>query len=354
MDNSKKNTYLFSIDALRVIAILAVIIIHVTTKTLQTLDHNILLAPYSLFLNQVSRFAVPLFFLISGFVLELNNKNNLSYITFFKKRASKIVTPFLFWSTIYFFIGWNFDFQKLLTLRFLQDILYGTASYHLYFIPTLILFYLAFPVLHLLQKFLKNPYVLFTILVLQFTIQIKDYYHGQVNIQENFRIALLSISVFILGMLASHEIEKLYAFIQKRKNILSILLALIIIVIFFHVKDLTLTRHTAGFIYNQYGPLNFLYTILLAMVLFYFLEKTKVLKRAFITLSKLSFFVFFIHVFILNLLWENAVTFFIGIYGKQILTNIWFDPLLFALISFFSFTIAYLVHKIPNAYKLTG
>ena len=354
MDHSKKITYLFSIDALRVIAILAVLLIHITTKTLQTLDHNVLIAPLSLFLNQLARFAVPLFFLISGFVLELNNKEGISYITFFKKRASRIVVPFLFWSTIYFLIGWDFDFQKLLSLRFLQDILYGTASYHLYFIPTLILFYLAFPFLHSITKIIKNPFVLGSIVILQTALQFKDYYYGQLNIHQDLRIAILSIYMFILGMLASHHKEKIFAFVNKYLILFVLSLFFLLVIIFFHVKNLTLARHTAGYIYNQYGPLNYLYTALFASVLFYILEKTKFLRKIFISLSKLSFFVFFIHVFILNFLWDSAVLFLIKNYGKVLLTQLWFDIVLFILISFISFVIAYVTHKISWAYKITG
>lgn len=354
MDISKKTTYLFSVDALRIIAILAVLLIHITTKTLQTLDHNVLIAPFSLLLNQVARFAVPLFFLISGFVLELNNRKVLSYVIFFKKRASRIVAPFLFWSTIYFFIGWGFDLKKLYTLSFLQDILYGTASYHLYFIPTLILFYLTFPILHSLIKILKNPFVLGCIVVLQTALQFKDYYYGQLNIHQDLRIAILSISMFILGMIASCHKEGIFVFVKKYLIFFVLSLFFLLAIIFFHVRNLTLVKHTAGYIYNQYGPLNYLYTVLFALVFFYMFERTQFLRKIFIALSKLSFFVFFIHVFILNFLWDNAVIFFIKIYGKQILTNIWFDPLLFALIAVFSFTIAYFIHKIPNAYKITG
>lgn len=354
MDHSKKTTYLFSIDALRVIAILAVLLIHSTTKTLQTLDHNVLIAPLSLFLNQASRFAVPLFFLISGFVLELNNREGLSYITFFKKRASRIVVPFLFWSTIYFLIGNGFDFGNLFSLRFLKDIFYGTASYHLYFIPTLILFYLSFPFLHSIIKIIKNPFVLCCIVILQTALQFKDYYFSQLPIQEDLRIATLSISMFILGMVASHHKENIFAFIKKYFIFSVLSLFSLSVIIFFHVKNLTLIKHTSGYIYNQYGPLNYLYTALIASVLFYTLEKTQFLRKIFITFSKLSFFVFFIHVLILETIWNNLVTFYIKTYGKQILTNILFDPLVFLIVACISFTIAYLVHKIPNVYKITG
>ena len=77
--------YKVGIDVLRIIAILAVVLIHTTTKTLQISPNALLVVPFTLVLNQVSRFAVPLFFMISGFVLELNYNSSEKYITYLKK-----------------------------------------------------------------------------------------------------------------------------------------------------------------------------------------------------------------------------------------------------------------------------
>ena len=69
---------------MRAIAILAVILIHTTTRTLEATHYNLTSYPWTLLLNQVSRFAVPLFFLISGFVLELSSVNDINYLEFLK------------------------------------------------------------------------------------------------------------------------------------------------------------------------------------------------------------------------------------------------------------------------------
>lgn len=354
MDHSKKATYLFSIDALRVIAILAVIMIHVSTKTLATLKLNVDEGIFSLFFNQISRFAVPLFFLISGFVLELNNKNKLSYVTFFKKRASRIIIPFLFWSLVYFTLGRNFNITAVVSDKFLWTVILGTASYHLYFIPTLILFYLAFPILHALIQLLKNPFVLGMLILLQAYILYRDYYIDTWNIPHDLRIALLSYSMFVMGMVASHLNNNILIFVKKNVKPLLGLLILLVIFITFHVYDMTLKLKTSRFIYNQFGPLNYIYTAVLGSILFFLLEKTQFLKNWFITLSKLSFFVFFIHVLIQNIVWNTLVTPFLDSGDTSILRSVLFDPIVFLTISFISFGIAFLTHKIPFASKITG
>jgi surface polysaccharide O-acyltransferase-like enzyme len=354
MDNSKKSTYLFSIDALRVIAILAVVLIHVTTKTLATLHLDITLAPFSLFLNQAARFAVPLFFLISGFVLELNYKERLPYGTFFKKRASRIILPFIFWSIIYGLYLSGFNFPKLLTIHFLILLVQGLAAYHLYFIPTLILFYLIFPVLHKGIPLLKNPIVLSSLLIIQGILLFYDYYIQQLTLEYDIRIAILSYSMFVLGMVASHFKDKIFLFVKKYMLPISVLLVLLLGFIYFHVTDITLKNQTSRYIYNQYSPLNYIYTVVFSVFFYYLLEKTQFLKKYFILMSRLSFFVFFVHVLVLYVIWDTLSSQIINNFGEQVLTNIWFDPLLFTLISGISFTIAYLVHKIPWASKITG
>lgn len=353
MEYSKKSNYLFSIDALRVIAILAVIMIHITTKTLATLHIDVASAPVSLFLNQASRFAVPLFFLISGFVLELNNRN-LSYVDFFKKRASRIFIPFLFWSTIYFVYANGYSLSGLLSLKFLTSILLGTASYHLYFIPTLIIFYLAFPFLHKTLKILKNPFVLFTIITLQLVLLYQDYYVKQLDIFTDLRIAILCFAMFLLGMVGSHYIERVYSIVKRFFLAFIVMLIILPPFIFLHVYDLTIKYNTSRFIYNQYSPLNYIYTVIIAVTLFYILEKTQFMRRFFVLFSKLSFFVFFIHVLVQYLLWDNLIAKIFLVNGNSILKNFWFDPLIFTFIALVSFGVAYVIHKIPYASKITG
>src|SRR5581483_7891153 len=92
-----------TIDVLRIISILAVIIIHTTTRTLEINGADIIRVQWTLFLNQIFRFAVPLFFMISGFVLEVSYPFHASYFTYIKKRINRIFVPYLFWSAIYYF-----------------------------------------------------------------------------------------------------------------------------------------------------------------------------------------------------------------------------------------------------------
>jgi surface polysaccharide O-acyltransferase-like enzyme len=353
MDYSKKSTYLFSIDALRVISILAVILIHTTTKTLANLDHNIIDGAFSLFLNQASRFAVPLFFLISGFVLELNSKD-LPYLTYFKKRASRVILPFVFWSMLYFMIGWGFNVSKIFSLQFGKILLAGAASYHLYFIPTLVIFYVAFPLLHNTLHFFRKPLVFIALWIIQILLLSFDYYVHSLRIDPNIRIVLLVGAMFVTGIIASHIKDKIFAFTKIHFKWLTTITVATLLLVFFHVAALSIIKKTTSFIYNQHGPLTYAYTLLGALITASLLERTQFARKYFIQLSKLSLFVFFIHVMVLDFVWNNFVRNTVITNGNWILKQLWFDPLFFISVASASFGIAYFIHKIPYASKLTG
>lgn len=350
MDHTKKSTYLFSFDVLRVISILAVILVHQTTTTLQVLDHSITNAPLSLFLNQTARFAVPMLFFVSGFVLELNYKSNFTYLTFFKKRAARILVPYLFWSLLYLMVWKGFSAQTFTNTDFLLHLINGTSGYHLYFIPTLVIFYLLFPLFQRVINFIKKPAFLAFIFILQIIIAFYNYYFQVIPIQESLRVAILTFSLFIIGMGAAHHKDALLKFCSKYIKIVLAALIFLIFGIFIHVFNLTTNASSTKYIYNQYGPLNYFYTFLLAMFVVYLFEKRNYLKKLISYLSKLSFFVFFVHVFILHALWTNTL---ISINRSQY-SSFYFDTGIFLIVSLVSFLLAFLIHKIPYASKITG
>ena len=105
-----------SVEVVRIIAIFAVIIIH----TMPFRDRDIYLGKdFTLghVLNQIARFAVPFFFVISGYFWgsKINERSSLFETT--KKIAKKIILIFLAWSVIY-----------LLPTNFIDPIRYGSIS----------------------------------------------------------------------------------------------------------------------------------------------------------------------------------------------------------------------------------
>lgn len=144
------------INNLRLIALFAVIVLHTTSPVLETYNKGSLSVWFvGDFYNTLTRFAVPVFVMISGALL-LHRDYQLS--EFLKKRLIRIVIPFLFWSCVY--IGYEFYNEDLTytginweTIKQVLHLLKYGSSYHLWYVYMLIGLYLFVPVI---SKFVRN------------------------------------------------------------------------------------------------------------------------------------------------------------------------------------------------------
>ncbi len=347
MGKEKQNLYNPVIDILRTISIFAVILVHTTTRTLEVTKYNLLKTPWTLFLNQAARFAVPLFFMISGFVLELNYHLHESYLTYLKKRFSRIFVPYVFWSIIYYF----FVYYKNRDPNFLRSLIFGDASYQLYFIPSLLIFYLLFPFLHKYFKLVGNKWMMIALGLFQLFFLYFDYNIKALPFYYPLNIALLNYFVFILGMSLARNQKIFLNFIKQWKMVLFVGTVLFACLVFFEGLTGYLATKNYGLFYSSWRPSILVYTLFFAGFMYWVFDR----KLKFISIikifAKLSFFVFFIHVIILEALW-----YLIGvkIFQLRLAQQVWYDPLYFLAVTGISFSIAYLVHKIPYLSKLTG
>jgi len=342
MKNQK--TYVTALDALRVISIGAVILIHTTTRELETTHYLLNDNLFTLFLNQIFRFAVPLFFLISGFVLELSADPKMGYFAFLKKRFTKIFVPYVFWSLIYYYFVYTGNTNNLLKV-----ILTGNASYQLYFIPTLCIFYIIFPLLHKLYNFIAHPISLILLGLSQFWFLYQDYFIKHGGSDSPTRIFLLSYFVFLVGIVAARNKDKIFAFAKKWQKFLVAVSAATGFYVFIEGRNLYYQIYNIGAIYSQYRPIILIYTILIALVFYNIFEKTSWRK-----ISELSYFVFFIHVAVLEIVWTHFGHMLFNLFSTNLVGKLVFDPILFLIIGGLSFGIAWLVRKIPFVSKLAG
>ena len=149
---------------------LGVIGIHVGSYALNNPHANAQLVGI---LEILSRFTVPAFFFLSAFGLFLHTSvdDDFSYFTFLKKRMRVVLYPYLAWSLFYLLYNGFLahDMTGLLPRYFLPTILFGNASYHLYFMVILLWFYLLMPLWRALVRIaLARPaVVLVTLFLLQ-------------------------------------------------------------------------------------------------------------------------------------------------------------------------------------------
>ncbi|MCY7296326.1 acyltransferase [Alteromonas sp. a30] len=134
---------MFWLDNARIIAIYAVLILHVAAGPLTSNDFGSFAWWVSNVMDSMVRWCVPVFVMISGaLLLDPNKQESLS--SFYFKRLSKILIPIVFWSILY--LGWAiFNGESLSVLGMLKRIVSGKPHYHMWFLYMIVILYLFTP-----------------------------------------------------------------------------------------------------------------------------------------------------------------------------------------------------------------
>lgn len=196
-------------DYLRAIAIIAVILIH-SAAILVFLypEAEIHLWSVANVYDSISRWCVPVFFMISGALL-LNKTETLS--EFFKKRFNKVLIPFLFWSLVYSVIIQIIVNRSTFSVwHLLKEFMSDGTFYHLWYVYYLIGLYLLTP---LFRVFVKNAskQVIEYVLILWFVCSsVFGFIQNFFEITVDIGLPLISyVGYFLLGYyLNNFEVKK--------------------------------------------------------------------------------------------------------------------------------------------------
>jgi surface polysaccharide O-acyltransferase-like enzyme len=201
-DQTSRKEFISWADLIRVAAIFLVVVIHVSGQLtnswgkIQT-EQWILADIY----GGIARIAVPLFFMISGYLL-LPRSESLS--VFYTKRMTRILIPFVAWSLIY--LGWYCgNHPNICTPSLIWDLLLVQGTYyHLWFLYSLISIYLILPVLRLMVRPDTDKRILWYLIVLWLIFQpVLTIAHKFWNfsIKLNAPLATGFVCYFVLGYL---------------------------------------------------------------------------------------------------------------------------------------------------------
>jgi len=137
------------IDLIRVVAVFQVILVHLSYVIF--FKEDVLSANWvaANFYDSFSRMGVPLFFMVSGYLLLDKNE---PVADFFRKRFMKVGIPTLFWSVAY--LLWSVEAYRngtmtpwWIALSLLKTMYLGDVEIHLWFLYVLIGIYLVTPIL---------------------------------------------------------------------------------------------------------------------------------------------------------------------------------------------------------------
>lgn len=331
MEKTKTTPTNFGISILRILATLSVIIIHVSGPEvvkfgkLSNFEWNV-----ANFYDSISRYAVPVFFMISGALL-LGRTFEIK--DFLKNRLGKIIPPFLFWSLFYSLFNRYVLNDELFNIsKVVKDVFYG-SEYHLWFVYTLIGVYLIAPIIQKWIHFSKQNeikyFLIIWILTLFLTLPGVAIYFPKIN----FAYFSGFLGYFILGFYLKKFV--------KCPNWISYLLILLGLgITFFGTYYFSHKNNTFYDYFYEYLSINALLVSIGVFMLFTKIETINdSIKPLLSKVNECSFGIYLIHPLVINIL---AL---LGVFTYSI--NPLIDILILSLACFLlSFIVVFIIKKI--------
>ncbi|XEC97225.1 acyltransferase [Paenibacillus tarimensis] len=313
--------HLNEVGLVRAMAIIGVLMVHSTSSAVgQSIGTSAL--PVYNFLNIFFKFGTPTFIFLSSFVLFYNYYNRPfskeTLFRFYKNRLFYIILPYAAFSAIYFTLKnyktFGVNAKSYTINKFLDQLLWGNAHDHLYFVFISIQFYFMFPLF--LYFFQKVRFARITSVLLGFAVQWsfiylnKHYFH----IVSKGSVSFSYMAYFFLGVFLGIYFDQVKDWIIIRKeNFKSLkgvvwlsVIALWIIAAYLYVALWYGTRATGAWKNNLYYEAywNF-HTFISAIMLFQlafviYRNAPRWIVRVMLHLASVSFGVYLFHPIVLR------------------------------------------------------
>lgn len=245
------------------------------------------------------RFSVPVFFLVSGYLIDKKYSGKISdkktIIKFYKRRFGKILIPYFLFTLIYLAYSYSSfsspshyigNFNLIMSIKLmLISLPTGFLFSHLYFVPAILSFYLTYPlILKINNKIGKVPsiFIFFLVYFLSEFIFIRYF-----NIDSPRWLFFHWIPYFSMGIFLNGREQSLQI---KKKSIMAISIVIFLISIYFG---------------NQ-TSLFYVYSLLTLVVgLSYLISTSKILwlKKSLSHLGDNSYSVYLSHMLITDLIY---------------------------------------------------
>ena len=335
-DQESQPKSLLWVDFMRVAASFIVVLAHVTAWGGGP-------AAVDNFFYSLSRNGVPLFFMLSGFLL-LSKQEDTG--TFLRKRAAKIIIPFIVWSIVYDVL-WNHAFADTgftlsAVLSLFIRILRGPRAAHLWFFYALIGLYAFAPILRIFVANARKSdlwyYIVLWILCMPVLFILLEF----TPIESGFELQYFTgyVGYFLLGV----ALGRMESTPRVQWTALAVFLAGLAFT--FAVFHFNLPPEKNELVFRSYPSLNF---VIMSAAAFLLLkragERVDVRHGGWLKVfSEASFGIYLVHSLILTAFesyWQN-----LG-YKTASGPSILVIPLVTILLYFASFAVTYLLRRIP-------
>lgn len=227
----QEKTRFSELDFVRAIAIIAVIVIHVTSITLTKIPTDDITALLSLVLNQLSRFCVPAFLFVSG-ILAFHSFKKHTYVQVLKGKTNSLLIPYVIWTILglLFFQMYSTNYKGIIMIFMTGN----GPFYQLYYIPLL---FQLFVVLPLMMKFISSKkfvvilsiltmllFIVYEVIILKAVLSEDFIGSTSALLQSTFVYWLI---YFYLGIFAAQHYVKLLDFIKSKSTSMFVVVYLV-------------------------------------------------------------------------------------------------------------------------------
>lgn len=350
MSRSQDGNKMMWTTNLRVVATVSVIFLHVASEILYQYGcvSDFVWWTGNIY-DSLVRFCVPVFVMLTG-VLMLSRTYELD--DFLKKRFSRIVLPFLFWSFVYAMFSLNDNITSGYKMSFLEildwimNLFLNGSSYHLWYIYMIIGIYLFIPIISKWVQNATEKEILYFISIWIFTLFINQ------PILSNFRINidLIYFSGFIGYVVLGYYLSiKSFAYSKRTINSIAILLIITgVIITIFGTYFLSYRNHNFDEYFYNYNTFNVLIVSIGVFLLFKNLEiSNPIVTKTTNFISTYSYGIYLVHVLVLRFMKTLKIDY-------DFVNPIFAIPLATLICLFVSAFIVYGINKLPYGNYISG
>ncbi len=338
------STHIYWIDLVRVFAVFQVVLVHLSyviffkekPSTADWLAAN--------FYDSFSRMGVPLFFMVSGYLL-LGKSEPI--VDFFRKRFVKVGVPTFFWSVAY--LLWSVKAYTdgsmnplSVILSMLKAIYTGNVEIHLWFLYILIGIYLVVPILRVYVSATSRQNLTYFIVLWFLATPLLELTQRVIGFQTALVIPVVTgyVGYFMMGYLLA-DLD-----LGRRGRILSGLGCIIAVAVTYFGTNL-LSANAApidAYFYSYFSPPTVLASICGFLLLKDLGQKLGRAGQIVRVVSATSFGIYLIHIFVVELLRKGDLGF--RLYSWMA-PSVYMIPLTALAVFVLSFMIIFVIRKIP-------
>lgn len=311
---------LSELDVLRAVAAVAVVLIHITADPMVTAPHTSWWWVLASSINQLARFSIPAFVLMTGIALfyTYGDRTDFSMADFYKRRVTVIGVPYVAWTILYmlFVAGYSHNWAHASVGNVLRAIGQGTGMYQLYYVLIAFQFYLLFPLIRPLLRSRWLPSVVIATILVQGILMYQTLYGlpglnwlNQVPMRD--RLFPWWAGYFALGMWISADPRKFLQLCDRFRWLLTVVSAgLLTYMMVEYLHYMSLPGYSAGWAASGFRPSAYLFALACILAILGFagrwLNWGAWFKQAVLSLGTYSFGIYLVHPLVLTLVGRVA------------------------------------------------